>query len=57
MVEALRALLLQVEPVLCPSLGEVAVLSREHPVQGLTELLAPALEKRAKDGRQVLRWR
>ncbi|KAI1787650.1 hypothetical protein LXA43DRAFT_1164900 [Ganoderma leucocontextum] len=54
MVEALRDLLLQEEPVLCPGLKEVAVLSACL-VQDLTELLAPALEKRARDGRRVER--
>nr|VWO96036.1 MATE efflux family protein DinF [Ganoderma boninense] len=56
MAEALRDALLQEDPVLCPGLAEVALLSTCN-VHGLTEHLAPALRKRKRDARQVERLR
>ena len=56
MVEALRDVLLQEDPVLCPCLREIALISSTA-IQGLTDCLAPALEKRQRDGRQVERLR
>ncbi|PIL22955.1 hypothetical protein GSI_15652 [Ganoderma sinense ZZ0214-1] len=56
MVEALRDVLLQEDPVLCPNLTEVALIS-SWKVPGLTQHLAPALRKRKRDGRQVERLR
>ncbi|KAM5538599.1 hypothetical protein V8D89_007628 [Ganoderma adspersum] len=54
MAETLRDVLQQQDPVLCPGLRELALIS-SCLVQGLTDCLAPALKKRKRDGRQVER--
>ena len=54
MAETLRDVLQREDPVLCPGLRELALIS-SCLVHGLTDCLAPALKQRKRDGRQIER--